>query len=100
MATKKVQLSTERRDEILKRLEDQRRAIERLCDDIDAQKRELKALRDEHKMRSAVVLGLLDEMNLPEQICTDCGVVRDFLETPWTKNNICPGCAHPPAEQH
>ena len=87
-----MKCSTGRQEEILDRMKSERKTIDRLARDIAEASEDLKLKKEEHKGRSQMVLMLVSELDLPDQTCTSCGVVRGLLEPVWMKNAKCPNC--------
>ena len=87
-----MKISEGRQDEILGQMKSERKTIDRLTTDIANVTEDLKAKREEHKGRSLVVLKLVRELDVPEQTCTGCGVVRAVLEPVWNNSKKCPNC--------
>jgi hypothetical protein len=87
-----MKLSADRQEDILNMMKVERKTIDRLDDDILESAKDLKEKKEEAGHRRAMVLALVRELEVPEQICTACGVVRPILHPVWPKGTKCPNC--------
>lgn len=91
---RKSKIPAERRDEILDRIQQQRSGLRRLEDQITRESDNLKEMKEEAKGRNTQILKLIDELEMPEQICKSCGQIRKILEELWPDHHECPECKH------